>query len=222
MSHELRTPLNAIINFTKFVSSGMFGTVNDEQVEALEKVSESGKHLLSLINDLLDISKIEAGALKLFWENNIDLSQDLERISTTAQGLIVDKPITLTLDVDANTPTINGDKRRLYQIMLNIVSNACKFTERGEIHVALRRQVDCVIFSVKDTGPGIEESEQANVFETFRQTNTGLSRGEGTGLGMAISKRLTEAHGGRIWLESSPGEGSSFYVSLPINLDVQT
>ena len=217
MSHELRTPLNAILNFTQFVSSGMLGAVNDEQVDTLNKVVYSGEHLLGLINDVLDISKIEAGALKLFVETNIDLTQEANIVADAARSLVAAKSINVEVEVPEDLPHITGDKRRIRQIMLNLVSNACKFTEKGSIRLVLeQRQVD-IVFAVHDTGSGIAPEDQEVIFELFRQTSTGLHQGEGTGLGLPISRRLAAAHGGDVWLESTVGQGASFYVSLPIN-----
>ncbi len=219
MSHELRTPLNAILNFSQFISTGMVGTVNSEQTDLLNKITFSGRHLLSLINDVLDISKIEAGALRLFIEDNIDLGKEFDAVAATARGLLVDRPIELVTDVESNIPLLTGDRRRIRQIMLNLVSNACKFTETGNITLLLKQQNNEVLFVVKDTGPGIAPEDQAAVFETFRQTKVGMLQREGTGLGLPISKRLAEAHGGHLWLESMPGSGTTFYVSLPIRSD---
>lgn len=216
MSHELRTPLNAILNFSQFISTGMVGTVNAEQTDLLNKITSSGRHLLSLINDVLDISKIEAGALKLFIEDNIDLCKEFDAVLATARGLLADRPIKLVTEVDPNIPVFTGDRRRIRQIMLNLVSNACKFTEAGSISLLLKHQNHEVLFVVKDTGPGIAPEDHDAVFETFRQTKVGGLQYEGTGLGLPISKRLAEAHGGRLWLESTLGHGATFYVSLPI------
>ncbi len=219
MSHELRTPLNAILNFSQFISTGMVGTVNEEQTDLLNKITLSGRHLLSLINDVLDISKIESGALRLFVEDNIDLSKEFEIVASTARGLLADKPVELVTEVDANIPLVTGDRRRIRQTMLNLVSNACKFTEVGSVTLQLKRQEQTILFVVKDTGPGIASEDHDTLFETFRQTDVGLRQSEGTGLGLPISRRLVEAHGGRLWLESSPGEGATFFVSLPIRSD---
>lgn len=217
MSHELRTPLNAVLNFTQFVSSGMLGEVNADQVDMLNKVVQSGKHLLSLINDVLDISKIEAGALKLFIEEDVQMVKEADAVVATAQTLLHGKSVTVETDFDQNLPMVAGDKRRIRQIMLNLVSNACKFTDEGAIHISLQRKDNDILFAVKDTGPGIEEEDFELIFETFRQTNTGLRQGEGTGLGLPISRRLAETHGGRLWLESTVGVGSTFYFTIPIN-----
>jgi signal transduction histidine kinase len=217
MSHELRTPLNAILNFSQFVSSGMLGSVNDEQVDILNKITSSGRHLLSLINDVLDISKIESGALTLFVEAEINLANELQSIEATARSMLNGKPVKLTVDMQDDLPLVVGDKRRIRQIALNLVSNACKFTDEGEVAIQLRQQSDSeILLTVRDTGPGIAPEDHDAIFETFRQTEAGLRHSEGTGLGLPISRRLAEAHGGRLWLESALGQGATFYVALPI------
>ncbi len=216
MSHELRTPLNGILNFTQFVATGMMGPVNDRQKELLNKATANGEHLLSLINDVLDISKIESGSLKLFMQPNIDVQHILDEVVATGQSMLQGKPVALVTNIDEDLPTIMADARRIRQILLNLVSNACKFTEEGRVTLTAHCQHDELLFMVKDTGPGIAPEEQATVFEVFGQTQVGLKRGEGIGLGMPISKRLAEALGGRLWLESAPGSGSTFYVSLPV------
>jgi signal transduction histidine kinase/HAMP domain-containing protein len=216
MSHELRTPLNAILNFSQFIATGMVGTVSAEQTDLLNKITDSGRHLLNLISDVLDISKIESGALRLFVEDNIDLEKEFFAAVAAAEGLLAHKPVELITELDSDMPHIMGDRRRIRQIMLNLVSNACKFTETGSITIRLTRHDHGILFIVKDTGPGIAPEDQSLVFETFRQTEAGLRQIEGTGLGLPISKRLAEAHGGRLWLESTPGNGATFYVNLPI------
>lgn len=217
MSHELRTPLNAVLNFTQFVSSGMLGDVNADQVDMLDKVVQSGKHLLSLINDVLDISKIESGALTLFVEDDINLITEAETVVSAAAGLLAEKSVQIHTDIEPNMPLVVGDKRRLRQIMLNLVSNACKFTDEGEVHISLKHSGDFIEFSVRDTGPGIAAEDHELIFETFRQSTTGLRQGEGTGLGLPISRRLAEIHGGQLWLESAVGSGSIFYFNVPIH-----
>ncbi len=216
MSHELRTPLNAIINFTKFVVKGIMGPVNDRQVETLNKVADSGKHLLNLINDVLDISKIESGSLNLFIEDDVDIKQIIASAVATAESLLAGKPVTVQCDVDAELPLMWGDKQRILQIMLNIVSNACKFTDEGFIRISAHQRGNEMHLAVEDSGPGIAIEDYATVFQTFKQTNTGLRQGSGTGLGMPISRSLAEAHGGRMWLNSEVGKGSTFFVVLPL------
>lgn len=216
MSHELRTPLNAVINFTKFVVQGDLGEVNEEQVETLNEVIASGRHLLSLINDVLDMSKIEAGALNLFIEDNVNLQQIVDNAATTGKGLLTDKPVKLELDIDGPLPVIRADRQRILQILLNLMSNACKFTTKGNIKLSAHRQGEIVVIRVQDSGSGIAPADQPKVFEAFKQTSEGLRQGGGTGLGMAISKNLAEAHGGTLSLESTLGEGTTFTLQLPI------
>jgi signal transduction histidine kinase len=216
MSHELRTPLNSIINFTKFVLKGVMGPVTEKQTETLGKVVQSGKHLLDLINNILDISKIESGSLKLFVEENVNVREIIQTAAATAEALLIEKPVALKIHIDESLPLITGDRQRILQIMLNLLSNACKFTESGFIEINARLENAEILFSIKDTGPGIPSEDHAAVFEPFKQTETGLRQGAGTGLGMPISKSLVEAHGGQLWLESIPSEGTTFYVTLPV------
>ncbi|MDX2077894.1 MAG: ATP-binding protein [bacterium] len=216
MSHELRTPLNAILNFTQFVSTGVLGDVNEEQEETLNKVVTSGEHLLGLINDVLDISKIEAGALELFVEDNVNINKELKMVIATAKGLIGDRPVTIEEAIAPDLPLITGDRQRISQIMLNLVSNACKFTEKGTITIGAELRGEHIQFFVKDTGMGIASEDFEKIFQTFGQTRVGLKQGRGTGLGLPISRRLAEAHGGKLTVTSTIGEGSTFFVELPI------
>lgn len=216
MSHELRTPLNAVINFTRFVVDGDTGPVNEEQADLLNEVVKSATHLLALINDVLDMSKIEAGALVLFVEDNIDISNILKNSMNTARSLIGNKPVTLETAIDPELPLIRADRQRILQVLMNIISNACKFTAKGSIILTAKPMGDEVVISISDTGSGIELDDQAMVFQPFRQTKAGLRQGGGTGLGMPIAKNLVEAHYGRLWLESMPGEGTTFHLALPI------
>ncbi|MBI5959080.1 MAG: hypothetical protein HY866_10120 [Chloroflexi bacterium] len=222
MSHELRTPLNGILNFTQFVSSGMLGAVNEKQAEVLQKATANGEHLLSLINDVLDISKIESGSLTLFVEEGINLKEEVLPVLDTGRAILKNKPVQLVFDAPAELPVVRGDRRRLRQIILNLISNACKFTDEGQITLKLHQQDNELIISVKDTGPGIAPEDHETVFETFRQTERGLKHGQGTGLGLPISRRLAEAHGGRLWLESDLGQGANFLVALPITSPILT
>ncbi len=216
MSHELRTPLNAIINFSKFVVRGVVGPINDQQTEMLTNVVNSGQHLLNLINDVLDMSKIESGSLNLFVENDVDLNTICQDALNTAQSLIGDRPVELRSDIAPDLPRLWGDRQRILQILLNLLSNACKFTQQGHIVLSVKQQADEILISVSDTGPGIPKADWDLIFQPFKQTETGIRQGQGTGLGMPISRNLVELHGGRIWLDSVPGEGSTFYVALPI------
>lgn len=220
VSHELRTPLNAVINFTQFVSSGMLGPVNEKQADALQKATGSSRRLLDLINDVLDMSKIEAGRLNLYVETGVDLHEELAVVAETARGLLHDKPVALVEAVAADLPRIACDRRRLTQILLNLLSNACKFTEMGEVVLGARAEGDGVQFWVADTGVGIAAEDFWGMFEPFRQARRGAATA-GTGLGLAITRSLVEAHGGRIWFESAVGVGSTFFVWLPVGGPVE-
>ncbi len=214
MSHELRTPLNAILNFTAFVADGVMGPVNDDQVDLLNQAIESGKHLLSLINDVLDITKIEAGMMELFIEE-VDLNAILQSVVSVGKGLIKDKPVELITDIEDQLPTTHGDKRRLRQVFLNLMSNATKFTAKGEITLVARRWENGIEVMIRDTGIGIAPEEHYKVFESFKQAKHDLSGAVGTGLGMPISKYFVEMHSGQMWFESETGVGTTFFIRLP-------
>ncbi len=216
VSHELRTPLNAIINLTKFVALGMYGEISPEQKDTLYKVEASGKHLLNLINDVLDISKIEAGSLELFVEEGLKIDEIIQLAVETARGLLLQKPVIIRCELEPGLPRLTGDEQRIRQIVLNLLSNACKYTEKGEVVVQAYCRDGSLIISVRDTGPGIDPKDHEIIFEVFRQAKTGVRKAEGTGLGLPISRRLTEAHGGRLWVKSALGQGATFYVALPV------
>lgn len=216
MSHELRTPLNAILNFTGFIADGVLGPVNPEQKDILQKVIGSSHHLLSLINDILDLTKIEVGMMDLFLEE-VDMNAALNASIATAKGLVKDTSVELQVNVEDDLPRIVGDKRRIRQIMLNLISNAVKFTPEGRITITAQRTDDAIYLGVADTGIGIPEDQREAVFETFRQAKHDLPETPGTGLGLPIAKHFVEAHGGRIWLESEAGVGTTFHVLLPIH-----
>jgi signal transduction histidine kinase len=219
MSHELRTPLNAIINFTKFVARGVMGPVNERQISTLTNVITSGEHLLSLINDVLDVSKIESGSFSLFLQD-VSMADIIASAEKTAQSLLVDKPVTFVTDIAPDLPSLVGDPQRILQVVLNIVSNACKFTDEGEIRISAEAKNDEIFVSIADTGPGIDPADYEAVFEKFKQTQTGLRQGGGTGLGMPISKSLIEAHGGRLWIEGKQSQGTIFKFMLPLQAKV--
>jgi signal transduction histidine kinase len=221
MSHELRTPMNAILNFSAFVADGLMGDVNKEQVKTLQKVMDSGNHLLSLINDILDISKIEAGMMNLFVEE-VDLNLLLMGTISTAKGLTKNSPIELISEIDKNLPKILGDKRRIRQIFLNLISNAVKFTPEGIVSLGASQEDKEIHIYIKDTGIGIAPEDQDTVFEAFRQAEHDLQNVVGTGLGMPICKHFIEAHGGTISFESELGKGTTFYIALPLeNEDIK-
>jgi signal transduction histidine kinase len=216
MSHELRTPLNAILNFAQFVSTGMLGEVNEQQKEALQRIVSSGTHLLSLINDILDIAKIEAGMMQLFVEDNVKLDEELAMVVATSEGLFREGTVRFVTRIEPGLPTIVGDRRRIRQILLNLIANAAKFTEQGEVEFRARRDGDYVLFSVRDTGKGIPVDKREDIFVPFHQTRDGLRHDTGTGLGLPISRSLAEAHEGMLWVESEEGRGAMFFVKLPI------
>ncbi|MCB9456414.1 MAG: GAF domain-containing protein [Anaerolineaceae bacterium] len=217
MSHELRTPLNAIINFSKFLKRGIPGPINKEQDELIGSIADSGQHLLNLINDVLDMSKIEAGSLKLFIEQGIDMRQIIETAIQYTHPMLADKPVEMQQDIPDVLPTITGDRKRLLQIFLNVLSNACKFTDEGYIKINVLPEPQHLLFAVNDTGAGIAPEDADYVFTAFKQTESGLRQGGGgTGLGMPICQKLIEAHEGRIWFESEPGVGTTFFVELPL------
>ena len=215
MSHELRTPLNAIIGFSEVLREEMFGRVNEKQAEYLDDIISSGNHLLSLINDVLDLSKVEAGQVELE-VGPFSLRQALERGVVMVREQATDEGVQVDLSAGPEVDVVEGDERRIKQVIFNLLSNAVKFTPAGgEVDVSAIRVNGEVRVSVADTGPGIAPGDHERVFEEFQQTDAGLERLEGTGLGLALSKRLVELHGGRIWLESELGKGSTFVFTLP-------
>jgi signal transduction histidine kinase/uncharacterized protein YigA (DUF484 family) len=216
MSHELRTPLNAIINFVEMVARGMIGPVNQEQVELLDQALYSSKHLLNLINDVLDISKIQAGQLTLFIEDEVDVQVEVEATLSIVGGLLHEKGLQLIRDIDPHLPMISCDRRRLRQVLLNLISNAIKFTDKGTVTVSAKSQGQEVLFAVMDTGAGIPLDKQDMIFEPFIQTVNGEKQNQGTGLGLPISRSLVRAHGGELWVDSERGEGSAFFFTLPV------
>jgi signal transduction histidine kinase len=216
MSHELRTPLNAIINFSKFLKKEIPGRINDEQRDLIGNIADSGQHLLNLINDVLDMSKIESGALKLYVEQDIDLRNILATAINYTQPILADKPVSLYQDLPETLPLMHGDRKRLLQVFLNIISNACKFTESGSVRISAYAEQDHMTIAIADTGPGIAPEDADAVFTAFKQTDSGLRQGGGTGLGMPICKKLVEAHAGQLWFESESGKGSTFFVKLPL------
>ncbi len=216
MSHELRTPLNSIIGFSRVILKGIDGPITDLQRKDLTTIYNAGQHLLGLINDILDISKIEAGKMELSFED-VDVHQIIDGVLSTTKGLIKDKPIQLREEVPEQLPVIRADPTRVRQILLNLLSNAAKFTEEGEICLTVTQVGDELLFSVSDTGPGIPEDKLDRLFEAFYQVDGSMTRkAGGTGLGLAIARHFVEMHGGRIWVQSVVGKGTTFSFTLPI------
>jgi signal transduction histidine kinase len=215
MSHELRTPLNSIIGFTGILIQELAGPLIEEQRKQLGMVQSSARHLLALINDVLDISKIEAGQLDLSL-SPVDVRASIENTARVIAPLAHRKGLSLEVHIDPGTSVITTDQRRLEQIVLNLLSNAVKFTERGEVAVSCSQSAESLVVTVSDTGIGIEEKDMHLLFEPFQQVDTGLTRKhEGTGLGLSICRRILDIMGGSIEVESTPGKGSLFTVTIP-------
>ncbi len=217
MSHELRTPLNAVIGFSEVLLQRMFGELNDKQDEYLKDIYASGQHLLSLINDILDLSKIEAGRMELA-PAPFHLPIALENAVTLVRERAARHGITLELDLDPRLGELVGDERKVKQVLLNLLSNAVKFTpEGGRMSLKAVLTNGLVEISVSDTGIGIAPEDQAAIFEEFRQVGSDETRKqEGTGLGLTLAKKFVELHGGRLWVESELGRGSTFTFTLPV------
>jgi signal transduction histidine kinase len=217
MSHELRTPLNAIIGFSEVLMERMFGEVNEKQADYLKDIHESGRHLLSLINDILDLSKIEAGRMDLDLAS-FDLPTAISNALTLVRERAQRHGLELRLEVDARIGEFRADERKVKQILLNLLSNAVKFTPQGgRVDVSAKLDTDKVEIAVRDTGVGIAAEDQAAVFEEFKQVGRDYTRkAEGTGLGLALTKRFVELHGGAISLHSEIGKGSTFSFTLPV------
>ena len=220
MSHELRTPLNAILGFSEVLAERMFGEVNEKQAEYLQDILSSGRHLLSLINDILDLAKVEAGRLELEL-GRFHLPTALDNALTLVRERATRHGITLTQTVDPGVADIVADERKVKQILLNLLSNAVKFTpEGGRVGLTATVADGAVTIAVSDTGVGIAPEDQAAIFEEFRQVGRDDTRKqEGTGLGLTLAKKFVELHGGRIWVQSQVGQGSTFSFTLPVRLD---
>jgi len=217
VSHELRTPLNAIIGFTRLVLRKTEGQIPDLQKENLQKVLISSEHLLNLINSLLDLSKIEAGRMEIFVES-FSLNDLIDTVASTVEPMLKDGRVHLIKEISSDIPPLNTDREKLRQIILNLLSNAANFTEKGEIKVSAWREDGSLKLFVSDTGIGVKEEALGYIFEEFRQVNVGTKGGAGSGLGLAIVKRLVDMLGGQISVESEVGKGSRFIITLPMNL----
>jgi signal transduction histidine kinase len=221
MSHELRTPLNAVLGYTELMQDGIYGGLPDRAKQVLARIQTNGAHLLSLINDVLDLSKIEAGELTLSL-GDYSLRAVIETVVNATGSLAQTKGLRISTDIVPDLPIGRGDERRLTQVLLNIVSNAIKFTDKGGVMIRAKAAGDHFRLAVEDTGPGIAPEDQARIFEAFHQVDSTITKQKGgTGLGLSISKRFVEMHGGTITVTSTIGEGSTFRVQLPIRVDRQ-
>lgn len=223
MSHELRTPLNSIIGFSRVILKGIDGSVNEQQSQDLTAIYNSGQHLLGLINDVLDLSKIEAGKMELSFEENVNIADIIRSVMSTTIGLVKDKPIQLKQEISPDLPLLSLDPMKIRQVLINLLSNAAKFTDQGSITVDARPQNDPhgqpeVIVSIIDTGSGITPEDQIKLFQPFSQVDGSLTRKTGgSGLGLSICHHLVRMHGGRIGVHSQIGHGSTFYFTIPLH-----
>ncbi|HSF48682.1 MAG TPA: HAMP domain-containing sensor histidine kinase, partial [Burkholderiales bacterium] len=217
MSHELRTPLNAIIGFSEVLDQRLFGELNPKQAEYVKDINASGQHLLSLINDILDLSKIEAGRMEL-QVSEFSLPAALENALTLVRERASRRGVRLALELTNGIGNVKADERKVKQILLNLLANAIKFTPAGgKVSVSAKRNGDAVEIAIQDTGIGIAPEHHELIFEEFRQLGpeSGQKR-EGTGLGLALARRFVELHSGRMWVESAPGKGATFTFTIPV------
>jgi signal transduction histidine kinase len=221
MSHELRTPLNAILGYTELIADGIYGQPSDKMIEVLKRLESNGKHLLGLINAVLDLSKIEAGQLVIDL-GDYSLHNVAHTVHSAVEPLAADKKLAFKIEVAPGLPQGRGDERRLTQVLLNLVGNAIKFTDAGEVIIKVTAADGSFSVAVHDSGPGIAATDQTRLFQEFQQADNSITRKKGgTGLGLAISKRIIEMHGGRIWVDSVVGKGSTFSFTLPIRVEQQ-
>jgi signal transduction histidine kinase len=221
MSHELRTPLNAILGYTELITDSVYGEPPEKMRAVLDRITRNGKHLLGLINDVLDLSKIEAGQLVLSLDQ-YSLKDVVNGVFSAVEPLATEKKLAFKVEVPPNLPAGRGDERRLTQVLLNLVGNAIKFTDQGEVAIKASAENGSYSLAVRDSGPGISEADQKKLFQEFQQADNSTTKAKGgTGLGLAISKRIIEMHGGRIWVESQLGQGSTFSLTLPIKVEQQ-
>jgi signal transduction histidine kinase/putative methionine-R-sulfoxide reductase with GAF domain len=219
MSHELRTPLNAILGYAELLVDGIYGVLPDRPKGVLERIQNNGRHLLALINDVLDLAKIEAGQLALTLED-YSLPEVVRSVVTATEPLAVSKGLKFTASLQDGMPMAHGDARRVSQVLLNLVGNAIKFTDAGEVEIHAASANGQFTLSVRDTGPGIADADQERIFGEFQQIDNSNTRQKGgTGLGLAISRRMVELQGGTISVESALGQGSTFRVILPVHVD---
>jgi signal transduction histidine kinase len=218
MSHELRTPMNAILGFTEMLLDGLYGDVPAALKEPLADIQINGRHLLHLINDVLDLSKIEAGRMELAL-GEYSVREVVDIVHVSLRSLAAEKGLEFVINVPDNLPVAYGDNRRITQCLMNLAGNAIKFTKEGRVEIGVELAGDDLVYRVSDTGMGIPKDELENVFGEFRQIDATITREfGGTGLGLSITKRFVEMHGGRIWIESEIGEGCTFFFAVPLRV----
>ena len=221
MSHELRTPMNAILGYTELIMDNIYGEPTEKMRGVLTRVQSNGKHLLGLINDVLDLSKIEAGQLTLTLAD-YSVKDIVHSVFSSVESLAKNKKLDLKVELPQKLPAAHGDERRLTQVLLNLVGNSIKFTDKGEVAIKAEAANGSFTISVRDTGPGIAIEDQHKIFEEFQQADSSTTKEKGgTGLGLAISKRIVEMHGGRLWVDSSLGQGSTFSFNVPLKVERQ-
>jgi signal transduction histidine kinase len=219
MSHELRTPLNAILGYTELIVDGVYGATPEKVQTAMQRITTNGKHLLGLINDVLDLSKIEAGQLTLSL-TDYSMKDVVHSVYSAVEPLAAEKKLKFKADIAPDLPQGHGDERRLTQVLLNLVGNAIKFTDEGAVIIQAGLKDGMFSVAVVDTGPGISEDDQKKLFQEFQQADSSTTKKKGgTGLGLAISKKIIEMHGGAVRLESKLGEGSTFSFTLPLRAE---
>jgi signal transduction histidine kinase len=218
MSHELRTPLAAILGYAELIQEGLYGPLPEKSLDALTRIRSNGKHLLGLINTVLDIAKIESGQFSLNL-GEYALESVVETVRGATESLAATKKLAFRTEVAKSLPIGLGDEQRLTQVLLNLVGNAIKFTDSGEVRVVASTQDGNFSVAVIDTGPGIPPDQHARVFDQFHQVDSSNTKAKGgTGLGLAIAKQIVEMHGGRIWVESTLGNGATFHMQLPVRV----
>ena len=221
MSHELRTPLNAILGYTELILDNIYGETPEKMRGVIERVQINGRHLLGLINDVLDLAKIEAGQLTLSLAD-YSLRDMVDGVVVALEPLATEKRLAFKTDLPTRLPVGHGDERRIAQVLLNLVGNAIKFTDKGEVAIKASAADGSFTVAVQDSGPGIGPGDQLRIFDEFQQADSSTTRKKGgTGLGLSIAKRIIEMHSGRIWVESELGKGSTFFFTLPIKVDQQ-
>ncbi len=211
--------MNAILGYSELILDNIYGEPTEKMRGVLTRIQSNGKHLLGLINDVLDLSKIEAGQLSLSLAD-YSVKDMVHNVFSSVESLAKNKKLALTIELPKTLPIAHGDERRLTQVLLNLVGNAIKFTDKGEVAIKAASVNGSVTLSVHDTGPGIAEADQRKIFEEFQQADSSTTKEKGgTGLGLAISKRIVEMHGGRLWVESCLGHGSTFSFIVPIHVE---